>query len=47
MTLNSKVELMARAYIWFYRLLRLTFGGVSIDSENKFFVNKYVKYNIF
>jgi hypothetical protein len=44
MTLSSKVALMARAYIWFYRLLGLTFGGVSINSENKFFVNKYLKY---
>jgi hypothetical protein len=44
MTLNSKVALIARAYIWFYRLLGLTFGGISINSENKFFVNKYLKY---
>jgi hypothetical protein len=44
MALNSKVALMARAYIWFNRLLGLTLGGVSIDSENKFFVNKYLKY---
>jgi len=42
--INSKVVLIARAYIWFYRILGLTFGGVSINSENKFFVNKYLKY---
>jgi len=42
--INSKVVLIARAYIWFYRIIGLTFGGVSINSENKFFVNKYLKY---
>jgi hypothetical protein len=42
--INSKAALIARAYIWFYRILGLTFGGVSIDSENKLFVNKYLKY---
>jgi hypothetical protein len=42
--INSKVALIGRAYIWFYRILELTFGGVSIDSKNKFYVNKYLKY---
>jgi hypothetical protein len=42
--INSKVALIARAYIWFYRILGITFGGISIDSENKFFINKYLKY---
>jgi hypothetical protein len=42
--INSKVALIARAYIWFYRILGITFGGVSIDSENNFYVNKYLKY---
>jgi hypothetical protein len=42
--IDSKVALIARAYIWFYRILGITFGGASIDSENKFFVNKYLKY---
>jgi hypothetical protein len=42
--IDSKVALIAKAYIWFYRILGLTFGGVSIDSENKFYVNKYLKY---
>jgi hypothetical protein len=42
--INSKVVLIAKAYIWFYRILGLTFGGVSIDSENKFYVNKYLKH---
>jgi hypothetical protein len=42
--IDSKVALIARVYIWFYRILGFTFGGVSIDSENKLFVNKYLKY---
>jgi hypothetical protein len=42
--INLKVALIARAYIWFYRMLGITFGGISINSENKFFVNKYLKY---
>ncbi len=42
--INSKVTLIARAYIWFYRIIGITFGGVSIDSENKLFFSKYLKY---
>jgi hypothetical protein len=42
--INSKVALIVKVYIWFYRILGLTFGGVSIDSENNFYVNKYLKY---
>jgi hypothetical protein len=42
--IDSKFALIARAYIWFYRILGITFGGVSIDSENNFYVNKYLKY---
>jgi hypothetical protein len=42
--INSKVALIAKAYIWFYRILGLTFGGVSINSENIFYINKYLKY---
>jgi hypothetical protein len=42
--IDLKVALIARAYFWFYRILGITFGGISINSENKFFVNKYLKY---
>jgi hypothetical protein len=42
--INSKVALIAKAYIWFYRILGITFGGVSIDAENNLFINKYLKY---
>jgi len=42
--IKSKVTLIARAYIWFYRIIGITFGGVNIDSENKLFFSKYLKY---
>ncbi len=40
----SKVPLTTRTYIWLYRLIFITFGGVWIDSNGKLTVNKYLKY---
>ncbi len=39
-----KAPITTRTYIWFYRLLCITFGGVWIDSNGKLTVNKYLKY---
>jgi hypothetical protein len=40
----SKVPLTTRTYIWLYRFICITFGGVWIDSNGKLTVNKYLKY---
>ncbi len=40
----SKVSFMIRAYIWFYRIFFITFGGITINSSNKLSINKYLKY---
>jgi hypothetical protein len=40
----AKVPLTIRFYIWLYRILWITFGGVMIDSNGKLTVNKYLKF---
>ncbi len=40
----AKVPLTIRFYIWLYRTLFITFGGVMIDSNGKLTVNKYLKF---
>jgi len=39
-----KVPITTRTYIWLYRILYITFGGVWIDSNGNLTVNKYLKY---
>jgi hypothetical protein len=39
-----KVPITTRTYIWIYRILFITFGGVWIDSNGNLTVNKYLKY---
>jgi hypothetical protein len=39
-----KVPITTRTYIWLYRILSITFGGVMIDSTGKLTVNKYLKF---
>lgn len=33
-----------RCFIWFYRVLSITFGGIAINSNNRLYINKYLKY---
>ncbi len=33
-----------RVYIWFYRLLGITFGGIAINSDEKLYSNRHLKY---
>ncbi len=39
-----KVSIMIRAYIWLYRILFITFGGITVNSTGKISINKYLKY---
>ncbi len=39
-----KVSLMVRACIWLYRILCITFGGITINSAGNISINKYLKY---
>ncbi len=39
-----KVPITTRTYIWLYRTLYITFGGVWIDLNGNLTVNKYLKY---
>jgi len=41
---NSKVSSIMKIYIWLYRLLGLTFGGIVINSSGKLGVNYLIKY---
>jgi hypothetical protein len=40
----TKVSLMTKAYIWLYCILFITFGGITIDSNVKLILNKYLKF---
>lgn len=40
---SAKAYIM-RAYIWFYRMLFITFGGIAMDSNENLYFNKYLKY---
>ncbi len=40
----SKCPLIIRIYLWYYRLLQTTFGGLTIDSNGDSANNKYLKY---
>ena len=51
-SLNKKVKVLNRqifshplatTYLWFYRLIGITFGGLSIDSNGKFHINRCLK----
>ncbi len=42
--INAKVPITTRFYVWLYRILCITFGGVMIDSNGKLTVNKYLKF---
>jgi hypothetical protein len=42
--LRSKCPLIIRIYLWYYRLLQTTFGGLTIDSNGDLATNKYLKY---
>jgi hypothetical protein len=42
--LRSKCPLIVRIYLWYYRLLQTTFGGLTIDSNGDLATNKYLKY---
>ena len=35
---------IATTYLWFYRMIGITFGGLSIDSNGRFHINKYLKF---
>ena len=50
--LNEKVKVVSQqltsnpiayTYLWFYRLIGITFGGLSIDSNGKFHINRCLK----
>jgi len=40
----SKTSKITKFLIWFYRVLFMTFGGIAINSEDKLYINKYLKY---
>jgi hypothetical protein len=42
--MNQKVSLIIKIYIWFYRLIGITFGGLVINSNEKLVSNKLLKY---
>jgi hypothetical protein len=42
--MNEKVSLIIKIYIWFYRLIGMTFGGLVINSNEKLVSNKLLKY---
>jgi len=42
--LHTKASQMVRVYVWFYRILCITFGGIFINSSGKLCINKYLKY---
>jgi hypothetical protein len=42
--LSNKYPLIIRIYLWYYRLLQITFGGLTIDSNGQLATNKYLKY---
>jgi hypothetical protein len=42
--LCSKYPVIIKIYLWYYRLLQTTFGGLTIDSNGQLATNKYLKY---
>jgi hypothetical protein len=40
----NKYPLIIKIYLWYYRLLQTTFGGLTIDSNGQLAINKYLKY---
>ncbi len=42
--MNQKVSLIIKIYIWFYRLIGMTFGELVINSNEKLVSNKLLKY---
>jgi hypothetical protein len=42
--LCNKYPLIIKIYLWYYRLLQTTFGGLTIDSNGQLETNKYLKY---
>jgi phage-related holin len=42
--LFSKCPVIIKIYLWYYRLLQTTFGGLTIDSNGQLATNKYLKY---
>jgi hypothetical protein len=42
--LRFKCSLIIKIYLWYYRLLQTTFGGLTIDSNGDLATNKYLKY---
>ncbi len=41
--MNRKVSIIIKIFIWFYRLIGLTFGGLVISSNEKLVSNKLLK----
>jgi hypothetical protein len=42
--ISAKVSPIIKIYIWFYRFINITFGGITINSNQKLSINKYLKY---
>ncbi len=42
--LFNKYPLIIKIYLWYYRLLQTTFGGLTVDSNGQLATNKYLKY---
>jgi len=42
--LKPKVSLIMRIYVWFYRIIGITFGGLAFNEEGKLYANRYLKY---
>jgi len=41
---KPKVSPIMKAYVWFYRIIGITFGGIAFNNEGKLYVNKYLTY---
>jgi hypothetical protein len=41
---RSKCPLIIRIYLWYYRLLQTTFGGLMINSNGQLATNKHLRY---
>ena len=42
--LCRECPLIIKVYLWYYRLLQTTFGGLRINSNGQLFTNIYLKY---
>jgi hypothetical protein len=42
--IREKVSPIIKTYIWFYRIISITFGGITINSNQKISINRYLKY---